>query len=108
MSRVKPDARAQAQASASSLSLKPHPQTPPLNLTLKPHPQVDASSLSRNLILLSEGSITSTVTLGDIDGDGTLDVVVGVTAKDGSGEVWALNAESGLTLPNFPVGLMNR
>ena len=48
------------------------------------------------------------VTLGDVDGDGSLDIVVGVTTKDGAGEVWALSAESSLPLPHFPVRLGNR
>ena len=55
-----------------------------------------------------QGSIKSMVTLGDVDGDGNLDVVVGVTTEEGSGEVWALNAENGLPLPFFPVSLRNR
>lgn len=48
------------------------------------------------------------LTLGDVDSDGSLDVVIGVTTKEGRGEVWALSAENGLPLPNFPVQLMNR
>lgn len=54
------------------------------------------------------GPITSTVSLGDVDGDGSLDVVVGVSTAEGSGEVWAVSAESGLQLPYFPVKFMNR
>ncbi|CBJ28983.1 conserved unknown protein [Ectocarpus siliculosus] len=54
------------------------------------------------------GSTTSMLTLGDVDGDGALDVVAGVTTAEGSAEVWALSAESGLPLPNYPVALRNR
>ncbi|CAN0342371.1 unnamed protein product [Ascophyllum nodosum] len=54
------------------------------------------------------GAISSTVTMGDIDGDGELDVVVGLTTSTGSGEIWVLKAETGESLPHFPVRLMNR
>lgn len=54
------------------------------------------------------GSTTSMLTLGDVDDDGALDVVAGVTTAEGSAEVWALSAESGLPLPNYPVALRNR
>lgn len=48
------------------------------------------------------------LTLGDIDGDDTLDVVVAVATAEGSGEVWALSAQDGLSLSHFPVELHNR
>ena len=38
-------------------------------------------------------------TLGDVNGDGVVDVIVATT----NGHVWALNGRTGDTLRNFPV-----
>lgn len=46
--------------------------------------------------------------LGDVDGDGKLDVVVGVTTRAGEGQVAAVSAATGFKLPHFPVQLGNR
>lgn len=58
--------------------------------------------------MIAPGAITNTVTLGDVDGDNTLDVVVGTTSSDGEGAVWVFGAADGTKLPSFPVKLQNR
>lgn len=40
-----------------------------------------------------------TMQVGDIDANGVLDIVFGTTM----GYIWALSAETGAKLPNFPV-----
>lgn len=48
------------------------------------------------------------VTLGDVDSDDYIDVVVGISLPNGEGQVWALNAATGEPLDGFPVELGNR
>lgn len=43
--------------------------------------------------------MTAGATIGDVDGDGVLDVVLPTTA----GSVWALRGDTGAPLPHFPV-----
>lgn len=45
------------------------------------------------------GPLSQSVTVGDIDGDGTLDVV----AVTDNGDIWVLNGETGKEVPKFPI-----
>ncbi|CAM9557602.1 unnamed protein product [Chrysoparadoxa australica] len=43
--------------------------------------------------------------IGDVDGDGMLDIVVGVTSSEGEGHLWAVRGRDGGDLPTFPIKL---
>jgi hypothetical protein len=54
------------------------------------------------------GSSASTPTVGDIDGDGFLDVAVTVTTKTGASLLYVVRGEDGEDLPHFPIRLSNK
>lgn len=68
----------------------------------------NASTLRNAAFFLYAGGIMHSVTLGDVNSDSYIDVVVGISLPNGEGQVWALNAATGEPLDGFPVGLGNR
>ena len=53
---------------------------------------------------LLSGSLPFTPTVGDVDGDGELDVVV-VSVTDSGSHVWAVNGATGIPLEGYPISL---
>lgn len=53
------------------------------------------------------GSSAATPTIGDIDGDGFLDVALTITTKNGALLLYAVRGEDGEDLANFPIRLSN-
>jgi hypothetical protein len=51
------------------------------------------------------GSLPHTPTVGDVDGDGKLDIVVVAVSPDGSSHLWVLEGDTGLPLAGYPVSL---
>merc|ERR1711871_1182924 len=53
---------------------------------------------------LLSGSLPFTPTIGDVNGDGELDVVV-VSVADSGSHVWAVNGATGIPLEGYPISL---
>lgn len=80
-----------------------------------PHLEMIVGDLVGNLVCVNgdgdvvwdarlSGAIYHAATIGDVDGDGQLDVVVSVAALEGY-EVYALRGDTGKVLPRFPISL---
>ena len=48
------------------------------------------------------GTFPHTPTIGDVDGDGVLDVVAVAAAADGSSHLWVVRGDTGKPLPGYP------
>ena len=51
------------------------------------------------------GTFPHTPTIGDVDGDGVLDVVAVAAASDGSSHLWVVRGDTGKPLPGYPKAL---
>ena len=51
------------------------------------------------------GELPHTAIIGDVNGDGSLDVSVVAVSPDGSSHIWVLEGDTGLPLKGFPISL---
>ena len=51
------------------------------------------------------GSFPHTPTVGDVDGDGVLDIVAVAATADGSSHLWVVRGDTGQSLPGYPKAL---
>jgi hypothetical protein len=78
--------------------------------------EIIVADMAGNLVLLDVdgdilwdlrlgGTLPFTPTVGDVDGDGQLDIVVTAVTKEHGCLIYAVNGQTGKILPQFPMGL---